>query len=95
MILSLLLVFINADFPISTAYLSQNYPVVGFANGQYYVFWTDLRYYSPDRSIFGARVANDGTVLDPDGQVLIRDRTVKASVGFGSENILVVVQDSC
>jgi hypothetical protein len=95
MILSLLFIFINADFPISTAYLAQHYPVVEFANNQYYVFWTDLRFYSPDRSIFGARVALDGTVLDPDGRVLIRDRTVKASVGFGSENILIVVQDSC
>ena len=54
-----------------------------------------MRFYSSDRSIFGARVANDGTVLDPDGQVLMRDRAVKAAVGFGSENILVVLQDSC
>ena len=95
MILTLLIVLLNADFPICTEYLSQHYPVVGFANNQYYVFWTDMRFYSSDRSIFGARVANDGTVLDPDGQVLMRDRAVKAAVGFGSENILVVLQDSC
>ena len=95
MILSLLFILINADFPISTDYLDQHYPVVEFANGQYYVFWTDMRFYSPDRSIFGARVANDGTVLDPDGRVLIRDRLVNAAVGFGTENILIAVQDSC
>ena len=95
MILSLLFVFINADFPISTDYLAQHYPVVGFAYAQYYVFWTDMRFYSPDRSIFGARVATDGTVLDPDGRVLIRDRLVNVAVGFGTENILIAVQDSC
>ncbi|MGB3342029.1 MAG: hypothetical protein WBB37_11170 [bacterium] len=95
MILGLLLILIPADFPVSTAYLSQHYPIVRFVNDQYYVFWTDMRFYSPDRSIFSARVANDGTVIDPDGRLLIRDRVIKSSVAYGDGNFLVVVQDSC
>jgi hypothetical protein len=95
MILNLLLVLFQMDFPVSTAYLSQHYPVVHYLNDQYYVFWTDLRYYSPDRSIFSGRVANDGTVIDPDGRVLMRDRYVKSSVAYGGGNFLVVAQDSC
>ena len=95
MIFSLLLIFIPTDFPVSTAYLSQHYPVVDFVSDQYYVFWTDMRYYSPDRSIFGARVTTDGTVIDPDGRLLMRDRVVKSSVAFGGGNFLIAVQDSC
>ena len=95
MILGLLLFFIPADFPVSAAYLSQHYPVVYFISDQFYVFWTDMRFYSPDRSVFSARVANDGTVIEPDGRVLIRDRAVKSSVAYGAGNFLVVIQDSC
>ena len=83
------------DFPISTAYLSQHYPVAEFIDNQFYVFWIDMRYYSPDRSVFGARIMPDGTVIDPDGCLIMKDRVVKSSVSFGGGNFLVAVQDSC
>lgn len=95
MIFGLVILLVNLDFPVSTAYLSQHYPTVSYINDQYYVFWTDMRFYAPERSIIGARVTTDGTIIDPDGQILLRDRAVKSSVAYGSGNFMVVVQDSC
>jgi hypothetical protein len=45
---------IGRDFPISTAYEAQYYPVVIFANDQYYVFWEDYRLYYSDKAIYAA-----------------------------------------
>lgn len=95
MIIGLLLIFMPLDFPVSTAYLSQDYPAVEFVEEQFYVFWIDMRYYSPYRSVFSARVMSDGTVLDPDGRLILKDRAVKSSVCYGGGNFLVAVQDSC
>ncbi len=94
MIMSLYL--INADFPISTNSLTQHYPCPLYENGQYYVFWSDQRYYSPDYSIYGARVAIDGTVLDPDGKMIFRRQTAfELSAAYDGANFLIVSRDSC
>jgi len=86
---------IGRDFPISTVYEAQYYPAVIFANDQYYVFWEDYRLYRSDKAIYAARVTTDGTVIDPDGKLILLDRTVMADVAFDSVSFLVVIQDSC
>jgi hypothetical protein len=68
---------------------------VEFANDQFYVFWEDLRYYPSDRSTMAARLTEDGQLLDPDGILIIRDRTVDVDAAYDGTNFLVVVQDSC
>jgi len=95
MILLTLLILIDGDFPINTAYEDQYKSYALFAHDYYYVFWQDMRYYSPDRSIFAARVTTDGTVLDPEGRLIMRDRTAEAVVAYDGFNFLVVVEDSC
>jgi hypothetical protein len=93
--LTVILLILGSDFPISTAYESQHFPIVQYANNQFYVFWQDLRYYPSDRSTVAARIAEDGTILDPSGVVLMRDRTVRADAASDGTNFLVVLQDSC
>ncbi|UCF70973.1 MAG: hypothetical protein JSW49_01480 [candidate division WOR-3 bacterium] len=66
-----------------------------YATDKFYVFWQDLRFYPSDRSTFVARVSEEGQVLDPDGIVLMRDRTVSVDAAYDGINFLVVVQDSC
>lgn len=95
MMSSLLLLLIAGDFQISTEIQDQFYPVVTFAYDKYYVFWYDMRFYSPDRSIFAARVATNGTLLDPAGKLILRDRTVRVDVAHDGVNFLAVIQDSC
>ena len=89
------LLILGVDFPISNAPQSQHYPIVEFANNQFYVFWQDLRYYPSDRSTMAARVTHYGQILDPEGTLMIRDRTVWADAAYDGTNFLVVVQDSC
>jgi len=86
---------IGRDFPISTTYEAQYYPAVIFANDQYYVFWEDYRLYYSDKAIYAARVTTYGTVIDPDGKLILLDRTVMADVAFDGVNFLVTIQDSC
>jgi hypothetical protein len=83
------------DFPISVDIESQHGSTVQFINDQFYVFWQDLRYYPSDRSTFAARVTQQGQVLDPDGVVLMRDRTMSVDAAYDGMNFLIVVQDSC
>ena len=52
--------------PICTAAGDQQYPSISFDGAQYLVVWQDGRK-SYTGHIFGARVATDGTVLDPNG----------------------------
>lgn len=86
----------GADFDVCNATLYQYYPASIFANSQYYVFWADYRYYSPDYSLFGARVSATGTVLDPNGKVIFRRQTAYApSVAYDGTNFLVAGRDSC
>ena len=97
-ILTLSLLIINADFPICTAVATQFYPCAICANGQYYVFWTDYRFEEIDTTyaIFGARVALDGTVIDPDGKQLFKRQShYESGVAYDGTNFLVVFQDSC
>ena len=82
-------------FPVSDAFQDQNYPVVIHCQDQFYVFWHDMRYYSPDRSIFGCRVSYAGIVLDPGGRELMRDRAEWLDAAFDGANFLIAVQDSC
>lgn len=87
-----------ADFPICNAADEQYYPCGVYENDQYYVFWADYRYYDVDssQSVFGARVSADGTVLDPDGNLLYRHRTgYEPAVAYDGTNFLVVFRDSC
>ena len=69
--------------------------MVTFANEQFYVFWQDLRFYPQDRATCAARITQEGLVLDPDGVVLMQDRTENVDAAHAGANFLVVVQDSC
>lgn len=90
-----LLFILSIDFPISAEVESQHFPIVQFANDQFYVFWEDLRYYPSDRSTMAARVSEDGQLLDPEGVLMMRDRTVDVVAAYDGTNFLVIVQDSC
>ncbi|UCD05523.1 MAG: hypothetical protein JSV98_10510 [candidate division WOR-3 bacterium] len=97
-LLMLSLIMPAADFPICTAADDQYYPCGVYENGQFYVFWADYRYDDVDssQSVFGARVSEDGTVLDPDGKLLFRNRTgYEPAVAYDGTNFLVVFRDSC
>lgn len=90
-----LLFILGSDFPISAEVESQHFPIVQFADDQFYVFWEDMRYYPSDRSTMAARVSEDGQLLDPEGVLMIRARTVDVVAAYDGTNFLVVVQDSC
>ena len=97
-ILAFSLIVPAADFPICTAADEQYYPCGLYENGQYYVFWADYRYYDVDsaQSVFGARVSPNGTVIDPDGKLLYKNRTgYEPAVAYDGTNFLVVFRDSC
>ena len=89
------LFILGSDFPVSAEFESQHRAVVEFANGQFYTFWQDLRFYPSDRSTFAARITEEGFVLDTNGVVLMRDRTISVDAAYDGTNFLVVVQDSC
>ena len=93
--LLLWLTLAGTDFPINTSIQDQSYPVITYAHDLFYVFFYDMRYYSPDRSISCARVSEDGTVLDPEGQILLRDRAMNVASAYDGNNLLAVIQDSC
>lgn len=95
MISILVLALISSDFPISTAPNYTGYPSVCYANDQFYVFWIDQRSY-PLRSLYGARVTTDGTVLDPDGRELYTDSAgYSCDVAFDGTNFLAVTRNHC
>lgn len=95
MIQALLFILVGADFFISTAPEDQQLPVVLFADTHFCVFWQDMRHFPGDRSLYGARVAQDGTVLDEEGQLLYRDQVVVLDAAYDGINMLVAFQDSC
>lgn len=87
-----------ANFGICTDTASQYQPAVIYGNNQYYVFWADYRYYSSQGlyALFGARVSNTGSVLDPNGKCLFKRQTAyEPRVAFDGTNFLVAVRDSC
>ncbi len=89
---------VQADFPICTASLNQYFPKVIFENSQFYTFWRDSRSYSSDslHGIFGARVTESGTVIDPDGKMQFkRQADTECAVAYDGNNLLVVFRDSC
>lgn len=86
----------GADFPICTETANQNTPVVLYANNQYYVFWQDERLVASQfrYAICAARVALDGTVLDPDGKIVYVDSAAGIiDAAFDGSNFLVVFRD--
>jgi hypothetical protein len=57
--------------PVSTAGNRQRYPAVAFNGTNYFVIWWDMR--NDDEDIYGTRVSQDGTVLDPSGIAVFID----------------------
>jgi len=95
MMITLLLVLLGADFPICTAANFNGYPSIHYANDQYCVFWVDQRLL-PNMSIFGARVAKDGTLLDPNGVEIYTDSaSYDCDVAYDGTNFLVVTRNHC
>ncbi|MEO0102820.1 MAG: T9SS type A sorting domain-containing protein, partial [candidate division WOR-3 bacterium] len=80
---------------ISTPFRDQEYPAVAFDGTSYLVVWQDQRNsYSPD--IYGARVSQSGSVLDPDGiPVAVANRNQRSpTLTFAGTNYLVVWYDN-
>ncbi len=98
-ILSIISSFLfNANFPICNYTANQSSPTVIYSNNQYYCFWTDLRYYGStgQYAVYGARISNAGTVLDPNGKpMFIRQSAYESRVAFDGTNFLVAFRDSC
>ena len=97
-VLMLSLVLPNVHFPICTAANDQYFPCAMYENDQYYVFWVDYRDNGVDssQSVFGARVSASGTVIDPDGKLLYKNRSGNApAAAYDGTNFLVVFRDSC
>ena len=80
--------------PISTAEFDQRYPVVAFGGTYYLVVWLHhlSTYYD---NVYGARVHQSGTVLDPNGIIIstIANAQYACSNAFDGTNYLVVWQD--
>ncbi len=95
MIPTLLIMLVSADFTISTAPEDQQLPVVLYTDTHFCVFWQDMRHFPGDRSLYGARVTQDGTVLDEEGKLLFRDQVVVLDAAYDGVNMLVAFQDSC
>jgi len=93
--ITLILTLISADFPICTAANFNGYPTIHYANDQYYIFWIDQRLL-PNMSIFGARVAKDGTLLDPNGVEIYTDSaSYDCNVAYDDTNFLVLTRNHC
>jgi hypothetical protein len=95
MIVGLLIMFVAADFSISSAPEDQQLPIAVYADTLFCVFWQDMRHFPGDRSLYAARVAQDGTVLDQEGALLFRDQVIVLDAAYDGVNMLVAFQDSC
>ena len=95
----LVLVMVGANFPICTESTNQQYyPSAFYANGQYYAFWADARYYGVNSTycLYGARVSTTGTVLDPDGKLCFRDSCIsKPAIASDGSNFLIAFRNGC
>jgi len=70
-------------------------PAVCFGNSNYMVVWEDLAAYDEGGTIHGTRVAQDGSVIDPDGfDIATMEETHEDPViAFDGENYMVVWED--
>lgn len=94
----LIFMLLGADFPICTAQDYQDYPVTEYANGMFYVFWIDQRFYSTKQqyAIYGARITLDGHIIDPDGKLVFCDSASgRFDVAFDGSNFLVACRNGC
>ena len=92
-LLSLCLVFINADFTICGHSESQFQPSVIFVDSLYYVFWSDFR---QSMSIYGARVKPDGTVIDSTGVFFYQGYSAYGiRTAYDGQNLLFVFRYGC
>ena len=95
-IVSMVLTLFNADFAVCTATGSQQTPVSIYANGQYYLFWQDERFFATQflYALYGARITTSGTLLDPGGKMLYCDSAAGyIDVAYSGSNFLVVFRD--
>lgn len=79
--------------PISTYNGNQRYPAIAFSGINYLVVWQDDRYLNWD--IFGARINQDGIVLDPNGFGIAEWTNYQwyPAVAFDGVNYFVVWSD--
>jgi hypothetical protein len=79
---------------ISTASNSQNYADVAWDGSNYFVVWQDERSGSSSK-IFGARVTNSGSVLDPNGILVspAANAQVSPTVAWNGSHHLVVWEE--
>ena len=73
----------------------QTLPALGFDGANFLVAWQDERNGPGESDIFGARVTQQGAVLDPLGFVITQaaNEQYDPCVGFGGTNYLVAWQD--
>jgi hypothetical protein len=81
--------------PISTAAGDQEYPALSSDGTNYLVVWTDWRRPSSHCEVYGARVSQFGSVLEPDGVVITTAANWQWSpaVSFDGTNFLAVWED--
>lgn len=95
-ILPVILILFNADFSICSATDNQYTPVALFENDQYYAFWQDARFFTTQSkwALCAARIAKNGTVIDPDGKVIYSDSAAGIiDAAYDGSNFLVVFRD--
>lgn len=93
---SMVLLLLQADFPICNAGDHQHTPVVLYENNQYYVFWQDCRYFASQYkyALFAARVSKNGSVIDPQGKMIYSDSAAPIfDAAYDGSNFLVVFRD--
>jgi hypothetical protein len=83
----------TAGIAISFAINDEWEPSVAFDGTNYLVVWPDTR--GPSFDVYGARVTQSGTVLDPDGIAITTAANMQESpsVSFDGANYLVVWED--
>lgn len=85
----------NLDLSICTAKAAQAYPRALFADGNYYVLWSDSRF-SSDYALFVCRISASGKVLDPNGKLLFKRKAAyQPAAAFDGKSFLAVFRDGC